>query len=33
VVKVIHSGGPKLQFWQGGQWDVPWSEWLKHSAL
>jgi lipoprotein-anchoring transpeptidase ErfK/SrfK len=33
VVKVIHSGGPHIQFWQGGQWDVPWSEWLKHSAL
>ena len=33
VVKVVHSGGPKLQFWQGGQWDVPWSEWLKGSAL
>ena len=25
VVKVIHSGGPRLKFWQGGQWDVPWS--------
>jgi lipoprotein-anchoring transpeptidase ErfK/SrfK len=33
IVKVIHSGGPKLQFWQGGQWDVPWSEWQQHSAL
>jgi lipoprotein-anchoring transpeptidase ErfK/SrfK len=33
VVKVVHSGGPKLQFWQGGQWDVPWSQWLAHSAL
>jgi lipoprotein-anchoring transpeptidase ErfK/SrfK len=33
VVKVIHSGGPKLQFWQGGQWDVPWSQWVAHSAL
>jgi lipoprotein-anchoring transpeptidase ErfK/SrfK len=32
VVKVINSGGPHIQFWQGGQWDVPWSEWLKHSA-
>ena len=33
IVKVIHSGGPHLQFWQGGQWDVPWSQWLAHSAL
>jgi lipoprotein-anchoring transpeptidase ErfK/SrfK len=33
IVKVIHSGGPKLQFWQGGQWDVPWSVWQQHSAL
>jgi lipoprotein-anchoring transpeptidase ErfK/SrfK len=33
IVKVVHSGGPKLQFWQGGQWDVPWSVWQQHSAL
>ena len=33
VVKVINSGGPHIQFWQGGQWDVPWSVWLQHSAL
>ena len=33
VVKVIHSGGPRLKFWQGGQWDVPWSVWQQHSAL
>ena len=33
VVKVVHSGGPRLKFWQGGQWDVPWSDWLQHSAL
>jgi lipoprotein-anchoring transpeptidase ErfK/SrfK len=33
VVKVINSGGPAIQFWQGGQWSVPWSEWVKHSAL
>jgi lipoprotein-anchoring transpeptidase ErfK/SrfK len=33
VVQVVHSGGPALQFWQGGQWGVPWSEWLKGSAL
>jgi lipoprotein-anchoring transpeptidase ErfK/SrfK len=33
LVRVIHSGGPRIQFWQGGQWDVPWATWLKHSAL
>jgi lipoprotein-anchoring transpeptidase ErfK/SrfK len=33
VVTVIHSGGPSIKFWQGGQWSVPWSEWLKGSAL
>jgi lipoprotein-anchoring transpeptidase ErfK/SrfK len=33
VVQVVHSGGPKLQFWQGGQWSVPWSTWVKGSAL
>ena len=29
VVKVVHSGGPKIQVWQGGDWSVPWSTWLK----
>jgi lipoprotein-anchoring transpeptidase ErfK/SrfK len=33
VVKVVHSGGPTIRFDQGGQWSVPWSEWLKASAL
>jgi lipoprotein-anchoring transpeptidase ErfK/SrfK len=33
IVQVVHSGGPALQFWQGGQWGVPWSQWLKGSAL
>jgi lipoprotein-anchoring transpeptidase ErfK/SrfK len=33
VVKVVHSGGPKIQFWQGGQWSVPWSTWVQGSAL
>ena len=33
IVKVIHSGGPHITFDQGGQWDVPWSTWLQHSAL
>jgi len=33
IVKVINSGGPHIQFWQGGEWDIPWSQWLAHSAL
>jgi lipoprotein-anchoring transpeptidase ErfK/SrfK len=33
VVQVIHSGGPKISFNQGGQWSVPWSQWLAGSAL
>jgi lipoprotein-anchoring transpeptidase ErfK/SrfK len=33
IVKVVHSGGPKLQFWQGGEWSVPWSQWVAGSAL
>jgi lipoprotein-anchoring transpeptidase ErfK/SrfK len=33
VVKVVHSGGPKIQQWQGGDWSVPWSQWVAGSAL
>jgi lipoprotein-anchoring transpeptidase ErfK/SrfK len=33
VVQVVHSGGPKINFNQGGQWSVPWSAWVKGSAL
>jgi hypothetical protein len=33
VVKVVHSGGPAIQFWQGGEWSVPWATWVKGSAL
>jgi lipoprotein-anchoring transpeptidase ErfK/SrfK len=33
VVQVVHSGGPKINFDQGGEWSVPWSEWVKGSAL
>jgi lipoprotein-anchoring transpeptidase ErfK/SrfK len=33
LVKVIHSGGPALEVWQGGDWSVPWSVWKQHSAL
>jgi lipoprotein-anchoring transpeptidase ErfK/SrfK len=33
VVQVVHSGGPKIDFNQGGQWSIPWSQWVKGSAL
>lgn len=32
VVKVVSSGGPKIQVWQGGDWSLPWSEWVKGGA-
>jgi lipoprotein-anchoring transpeptidase ErfK/SrfK len=33
IVQVIHSAGPKLQFWQGGQWSLSWKQWQAGSAL
>jgi lipoprotein-anchoring transpeptidase ErfK/SrfK len=32
---VIHGakGAPELQVWQGGDWSLPWKQWLKGSAL
>jgi lipoprotein-anchoring transpeptidase ErfK/SrfK len=33
IVTVVHSGGPALQLWQGGDWSVPWSRWVAGSAL
>jgi lipoprotein-anchoring transpeptidase ErfK/SrfK len=33
IVRVVHSGGPKLEQWQGGDWSVPWSEWQKGGTL
>ncbi len=33
IVKVIHSGGPKLQLWQGGDWTLTWAQWQSGSAL
>ena len=32
---VIHGakGAPQLQLWQGGDWSVPWAQWLAGSAL
>ena len=33
LVKVVHSGGPEITFNQGGEWSVPWGQWVKGSAL
>ena len=35
IVKVVHSQkqAPKIDFDQGGQWSIPWSQWVKGSAL
>jgi lipoprotein-anchoring transpeptidase ErfK/SrfK len=33
VVQVKNTGGPALQVWQNGDWTVPWSTWVKGSAL
>lgn len=33
VVEVRFTGGPPLTLANGGDWSVPWSEWLKGSAL
>jgi lipoprotein-anchoring transpeptidase ErfK/SrfK len=33
LVKVINSGGPEVQDWQGGDWSVPWSTWTKGGAV
>lgn len=32
-VTIRHTGGPKIQLWQGGEWSIPWSEWKAGSAL
>ncbi|GAB2460286.1 L,D-transpeptidase [Jatrophihabitans fulvus] len=32
IVKVVHSGGPAIQVWQGGDWSVPWATWAKGGA-
>jgi lipoprotein-anchoring transpeptidase ErfK/SrfK len=32
-VEIEHTGGPKISVWQGGDWSVPWSTWVKGSAL
>jgi len=32
-VIVRHVGGPKIQIWQNGDWSVPWTTWVKGSAL
>ncbi|MBP2190559.1 L,D-transpeptidase [Nocardia goodfellowii] len=32
VVEVRNTGGEPLSIWQGGDWGVPWSEWVAGSA-
>lgn len=32
LVKVIHSGGPKLQAWQGGDWSLSWKT-VQHGGI
>jgi lipoprotein-anchoring transpeptidase ErfK/SrfK len=33
IVEVHNTGGPTLQIWQNGDWNVPWDQWSKGSAL
>lgn len=33
IVEVRYTGGPPLTLAQGGDWSIPWSEWVKGSAL
>jgi lipoprotein-anchoring transpeptidase ErfK/SrfK len=33
VVKVVDPTAPKIEQWQGGDWSVPWAQWVKGSAL
>jgi len=33
VVEVHNTGGPTLQIWQNGDWNVPWDQWSKGSAV
>ena len=33
IVEVRYTGGPPLSISQGGDWTVPWGEWLAGSAL
>lgn len=33
IVEVRFTGGPPLSLNQGGDWSIPWADWLKGSAL
>ena len=33
VVTVEHTGGATLAVWQGGDWSLPWSQWVKGGAV
>lgn len=32
-VIIRHTGGPTIQVWQGGEWTVPWNQWVAGSAV
>ncbi len=33
IVEIRNTGGSTLKLWQNGDWNVPWDQWLKGSAL
>jgi lipoprotein-anchoring transpeptidase ErfK/SrfK len=33
IVEIHNTGGPTLALWQNGDWNVPWDQWRKGSAL
>ena len=33
IIEVRFTGGPPLSLNQGGDWSIPWTDWLKGSAL
>lgn len=33
IVKVLYTGGPPLSLAQGGDWSIPWKDWVAGSAL
>jgi len=33
IVQVVHSGGPAIKVWQGGDWSVPWSTWVQGGSV
>jgi hypothetical protein len=33
IVEVLYTGGPPITLGQGGDWSIPYSDWVKGSAL